>query len=85
MTTRRQRGSVRPLSFYGIKFRLPALASAPAKPISEKASQDRVTRDEAASAAPLTRDLPAGRAGVAGRGALPPQPESAPQQSRRIP
>jgi hypothetical protein len=52
MTTRRQRGSTKPLSFYGIKFKLSAAAIAPAKPLSESTQQqandppDRITHSE---------------------------------------
>jgi hypothetical protein len=48
MTTRRQRRSTSPLSFYGIKFK----TSAPAKPLSESTQQeeshplDRITNPE---------------------------------------
>jgi hypothetical protein len=52
MTTRRQRRSTRPLSFYGIKFKISPAAIAPAKPLSESAQQeesqppDRITHSE---------------------------------------
>jgi|GEM_PF-3561713 len=49
MTARRQRGSIKPLSFYGIKFKLPALARiVPAAPLSnvvqhgERTAPDRI-------------------------------------------
>lgn len=39
MTTRRQRRSTTPLSFYGIKFKMSAAAIVPAKPLNESAQQ----------------------------------------------
>ncbi|HLW48570.1 MAG TPA: hypothetical protein VKW09_12465 [bacterium] len=41
MTTRRERRSTKPLSFYGIKFKMSAAATAPAKPLSESAQQEK--------------------------------------------
>jgi hypothetical protein len=41
MTTWRQRRATKPLSFYGIKFKLSAAAIAPAKPLSESAQEEK--------------------------------------------
>ncbi len=38
--TRHRRGSTKPLSFYGIKFKTPAATVARAKPLDENARQE---------------------------------------------
>lgn len=54
MTARRQRGSVKPLSFYGIKFKLPALATiAPATPLNNVVQRgERIAPDRMAHLRP---------------------------------
>ena len=61
VTARRQRGSIKPLSFYGVKFKLPAVVAVPAKPLSEGAPRgDRTAPDRIALYRPseggITRD-----------------------------
>lgn len=61
MTPRRQRGSIKPLSFYGVKFKLPAVVAAPVKPVRESAQRsDRAAVDRISHARPgasgTTRD-----------------------------
>ena len=62
MATRHQRGSIKPLSFYGVKFRLPAPVTAPAKPLSEsavrgdRAAPDRIAPSRPSESGGTTRD-----------------------------